>query len=226
MSPARPSGNGAGAEPDNQNDDGELNYPRADARQDAPTTPANRATTYHPETNRNPGPAFSANIGVGSSSRGQASAPPNLLPTFSVPLYSTPPTQSATPATTRSPVTVRSSVVTTAPTSQSSPTTGNVSVPESSLSACLNLMQEQLRISKQILEILDRRDRREEQQIRERQEEERTRWERDMQEKNAREDEAKTKHRIQIATELLANPSIDASTRKSAGDFMKRLFEG
>jgi Asp-tRNA(Asn)/Glu-tRNA(Gln) amidotransferase A subunit family amidase len=89
----------------------------------------------------------------------------------------------------------------------------------------MDLMQEQLRISKQILNILHRRDQREEQEARERQDSERVRLERDLRERHAKEEDAKVKQRIQVATELLANNSIDASTRKAAGDFLKRLFD-
>lgn len=99
-----------------------------------------------------------------------------------------------------------------------------VTVPQSMLAACLQLLQSQAQHSKLKLEYLRRREEREEKESAARREMERLRLEREKAEWEHNKESAKMKQRAQLATELLNNPVVDGSVRQAAVDYLKKLF--
>ncbi|KAI6099706.1 hypothetical protein F5141DRAFT_1066518 [Pisolithus sp. B1] len=99
-----------------------------------------------------------------------------------------------------------------------------VTVPQSMLAACLQLLQAQAQHSKLKLEYLRRREEREEKESAARREMERLRLEREKAEWEHNKESVKMKQRAQLATELLNNPVVDGSVRQAAVDYLKKLF--
>ncbi|KAI6155545.1 hypothetical protein BKA82DRAFT_991504 [Pisolithus tinctorius] len=99
-----------------------------------------------------------------------------------------------------------------------------VTVPQSMLAACLQLLQAQAQHSKLKLEYLRRREEREEKESAARREMERLRSEREQAEWEHNKESVKMKQRAQLATELLNNPVVDGSVRQAAVDYLKKLF--
>ncbi|KAH7925486.1 hypothetical protein BV22DRAFT_1011093 [Leucogyrophana mollusca] len=100
----------------------------------------------------------------------------------------------------------------------------NFTVPQNMMAACLQLLQSQSHHSKMKLDYLRRREEREEKDTAARRELDRTRQEREAAEWEHTKQTANVKHRAQLATELLGNPTVDASVRQAAGDYLKKLF--
>lgn len=99
-----------------------------------------------------------------------------------------------------------------------------LTLPESMTNACLQLLQTHCHQSAQKLEFLRKREEREERESRERREFDRARHEREAAEWELKKQSADTTTKSRLATDILANPAIDAATRGLAGDYLKRLF--
>ncbi|EGN99105.1 hypothetical protein SERLA73DRAFT_160636 [Serpula lacrymans var. lacrymans S7.3] len=100
----------------------------------------------------------------------------------------------------------------------------NIAVPQNTISACVQLLQLQSQYSKLKVEYMRRREEREEKDSTLRREMDRLRQEREAAEWEHTKQTASVKQKAQLATELLANPSVDSSVRQAAGDYLKRLF--
>lgn len=92
------------------------------------------------------------------------------------------------------------------------------------MAACLQLLQTQSQQSAVKLEFMRRREEREEKDSQQRKEFERSRQERETAEWELKKRNADVTQKSQLATDLLANPTVDASVKQAAGDYLKRLF--
>lgn len=92
------------------------------------------------------------------------------------------------------------------------------------LSTYLQFLQVQTQTGKMKLEYLRRREEREEKESVQRREMERMKLERETAEFEHSKHSANTKQKADRAIELLSNPSIDASVKHAASEFLKKLF--
>lgn len=100
----------------------------------------------------------------------------------------------------------------------------NFALPQNMMAACLQLLQAQVQHSKVKVEYLRRREEREEKDSATRRDAERARLEREAAEWEHTKETANVKHRAQLATDVLANHSMDGTVRQAAADYLKRLF--
>jgi hypothetical protein len=100
----------------------------------------------------------------------------------------------------------------------------NLPLPSNVINAFLQFLQAQSQTTKLKLDYLRRREEREEQDSKQRRELEKVRTEREAAEWEHTKQTAKVKHRSELATELLNNPTTDASMRQTAMDYLKRLL--
>lgn len=100
----------------------------------------------------------------------------------------------------------------------------SLAVPPGVMKACLQLLQTHCQQGSQKLEFLRKREDREDRESRERREFEKARNEREAAEWDLKKQSADTTMKSKLATDILANPAIDAATKQAAGDYLKRLF--
>ena len=91
-------------------------------------------------------------------------------------------------------------------------------------STCVRLLQAQAEDNKLRMEYLRRREEREDVESCMRREAEKRRQEREVVEGERLQQMATMKSKWDLATELLSNPSVEASVRQVAGEFLKKLF--
>ncbi|KAG0708178.1 hypothetical protein DFH29DRAFT_1065885 [Suillus ampliporus] len=111
------------------------------------------------------------------------------------------------------------------PSPSSDPSVVNFALPQNMMTACLQLLQAQVQHSKLKLEYLRRREEREERDSIARRDNERARLEKEAAEWEHTKETANVKHRAQLATDVLANPVVDASTLILGAFTMKPLHE-
>lgn len=108
--------------------------------------------------------------------------------------------------------------------SASDPTIVNIPVTQGLLHAYLQALQVQTQTNKMKLELLRRREEREERESAQRREIERLKLEREAAEFEHNKQSTIMKQKADRAIELLGNPSADPSLKQAAGDYLKRLF--
>ncbi|KAF9223489.1 hypothetical protein BS17DRAFT_767339 [Gyrodon lividus] len=101
----------------------------------------------------------------------------------------------------------------------------NLSIPQSLMTTCLQLLQAQAQHSKLKLDYLRRREEREEKESSARREMERIRSEREQADWEHNKESITIKQRAQLATDLLSNPVVDGSVRQAAVEYLKKLFD-
>jgi len=92
------------------------------------------------------------------------------------------------------------------------------------LQAYLQILQAQTQTSKLKLDLLRRREDREERECVQKREMERMKLEREAAEFEHNKQSTIMKQKADRAIELLGNPSVDPSLKQVAGDYLKRLF--
>ena len=75
------------------------------------------------------------------------------------------------------------------------------------------------------LELMKRKDEREQEDSRIRREMDKRREEREVVELERAREREKIKQRSDLATELLSNPNVDSGVKEAAADFLKKLFQ-
>ncbi|TFK46132.1 hypothetical protein OE88DRAFT_1638768 [Heliocybe sulcata] len=88
----------------------------------------------------------------------------------------------------------------------------------------VHLLQTQAEDAKLKLEYLKRKEARDEEESRQRRETEQRKQEREAAEWEHSRHAEKVKQRTALATDLLSNPTVDASVKQAAADYLKRLF--
>ncbi|KAF9453431.1 hypothetical protein P691DRAFT_658410 [Macrolepiota fuliginosa MF-IS2] len=134
------------------------------------------------------------------------------------------PPSPATVPTGPSSTTAHAAAVGTAAVGPNDPPVVNITITQSMLSTYLQFLQVQTQTGKMKLEYLRRREEREEKESVQRREMERMKLEREAAEFEHSKHSANTKQKADRAIELLSNPSIDASVKHAASEFLKKLF--
>jgi hypothetical protein len=88
-----------------------------------------------------------------------------------------------------------------------------------------HMVQSQSEDSRAKLEFMKRRDEREQEDSRLRREMDKRKEEREIIELEIAREREKFKQKSELATGLLSNPSVDASVREAAAEFLKKLFQ-
>ncbi|KAF9060486.1 hypothetical protein BDP27DRAFT_1339625 [Rhodocollybia butyracea] len=108
--------------------------------------------------------------------------------------------------------------------SVSDQTVVNLSITQSMVASYLQYLQVQTQASKMKLEYMRKREEREERESQQRRELEKLKIDRERAEFDHKQNSASMKQKADRAIELLGNPAVDASTKQTASDFLKRLF--
>ncbi|KAF5392152.1 hypothetical protein D9757_001492 [Collybiopsis confluens] len=108
--------------------------------------------------------------------------------------------------------------------SSSDSTVVNLAITQNMVSSYLQLLQVQTQTGKLKLEYMRKREEREERESHQRTELEKLKLDRERAEFDHKQNSANTKQKADRAIELLSNPTVDATVKQAASEFLKRLF--